>query len=920
MGIFGSSKKTYVSSVLYNLSGDITKRPLYKTTLVASAIFNKNPLAEAITNGYLKGGAMRLRSYERWARTQGYRDFLNYEASTMPAIVEIDAEKVLQYINHEPTEALELVSHDIGAGNYEFWVEQYMFAHYPDVISDESAEWTYDFNEKTNVIRIALPGGNLATNTNVVSFSPENYDPTAQYLYIYFRRNKSGEVVKVTPGDWTDMFDWDMYPDTFSWDLVTDNTVTTPITYTVMVETTQSFSDGRPSIVTNSSYEDTIPREDFSRVYERIVFIGSKESDSTDVLMNQKQTMTQEQITNTEPYTDSNVSNDTIEGGVLRTTISFEQKLRPVMARRYKVDKENSIALSLGMPEVFIYRQGDGIAELDAMFGTPAEIERGYYPPIPIRIDNEFVRDTRPEMYEWTKKAFKRAFASKIEKLYKTLEEGDKDSDPEEVKNNLKEMDYIYLVFGVSLNTKDNSGRRYIYEYFKYLSDSYGDETNLPSFQAQWEAAERSNNEFRQWVADQGRFEPADNGLAGAPPTIPYPKIPKRSVYLRAADGYNIELSWGFITEKTIYGKYKPTAKVGDVFIDPAGFVNLEGKSLTDDEKEAYATGAKLFLISHSLNTIKISYQHSANQFTQLTVVNPNYKNTIYQGKATDTNGYEGLVLDDPTEDSDFMVPLYEPIYRSMPITHATQMVQVSGYAIINCYKIVKKKWYQTGIFQIVVIIVVAVISYFFPPAAGTAGGILGTNVAVGTAILGATASAMVIAIVGSIVNSIAAMIVASIISMAANEIIGGKLGVLISTIFSAWAASGFSFNNLANSMSSMFNNMSSAASLLKLTSTALDVGSLVMKLQGADIMSGIDEIQANVDRAQEISALYNDTFANNTIITPEMIRANSEAFRLEPLDSFLSRTLMTGTDIVETTHSMISDFVSINLQLPNLT
>ncbi len=75
---------------------------------------------------------------------------------------------------------------------------------------------------------------------------------------------------------------------------------------------------------------------------------------------------------------------------------------------------------------------------------------------------------------------------------------------------------------------------------------------------------------------------------------------------------------------------------------------------------------------------------------------------------------------------------------------------------------------------------------------------------------------------------------------------------------------------------------------------------------------------------SQEIDKLFqelggNDLFFNSLGLTDtgNQIKSEINTYLPETLNGFIGRTLMTGSDIVELSFLMITDYANINLQLP---
>src|SRR5690606_22369136 len=60
---------------------------------------------------------------------------------------------------------------------------------------------------------------------------------------------------------------------------------------------------------------------------------------------------------------------------------------------------------------------------------------------------------------------------------------------------NVEDIDYASVVFGVSLNTKDNASKKYIYKFLQYLMN-LPDEETLAKAKAQYEKAQADWDKF----------------------------------------------------------------------------------------------------------------------------------------------------------------------------------------------------------------------------------------------------------------------------------------------------------------------------------------------------------------------------------------------------------------------------------------
>jgi hypothetical protein len=183
---------------------------------------------------------------------------------------------------------------------------------------------------------------------------------------------------------------------------------------------------------------------------------------------------------------------------------------------------------------------------------------------------------------------------------------------------------------------------------------------------------------------------------------------------------------------------------------------------------------ARLFSTIKPTQYVVINWQVDLTTWKKITIHDLTYKNFIYGSLAVIYTGKEAV---ESTEESGFIIPLHEGIYKSMGRKHNTQMATACCFLVFNSYLEVKQKWYQTKLFKVLLIVVIVVITIIAPPAGGAA-----TKAAMATGeFLGLSGTAALIA--GFIVNFVAAAIVTNLIMKAATHVFGVKIGTIIGTI-----------------------------------------------------------------------------------------------------------------------------------------
>ena len=829
MGIFGSRKKTYVSSVVYNMAGDEMKRPNFMKTMMFSNVLNPQPsLSNAIVGSYIEGPGMRFRKFAQWARRTEYNDTIGLVTGNIQTGNNIDQEALIDELPVSPGSTANLQSVNIGEADYTFWTDQYIAENFPERLT---TAYTSDIDDVTNEITITW------VDTTTTSFMPVGYDPVGLYLYAVYTEAVPEVIEPPVEGDPVSLDPGDPWPDTTGWTEISEETI-----------------------------DDTT-----FTTYERETYMGqAPDRDAT--------------------YT-------------LKETMIFADN--PVLdEREYRIDTQITYHNSRSPMKVFIYKRGDGNDVLDAMF-SPNENLGAFFPFIPFRLDNKFVSPSYlPQVYEQAKKGYKKATTGKFDEMIESLEENE----------DLGDIDYAYCVFGVSLNVIENASRKYVYQFFKEIMDDFPAGGDYADWQDAWNAAHATWLLWATWSTAQ---QDEDNPLYGTPepPRTPYPVMPASS--LRVSSGsnpvmnYDMTISWSSMQETAGVGLLKPDAKRDELWFTIGASQEYE-EIIWGEEGGVWQPMPGNSIVN---DDIYLNWQVTPNSWRRLRIVGLKHRNLIYGGKSVDISAKEAL---EDGEESGFIIPLHEGVYRSMGLVDGTQMATACSFMVFNCYQVVKKKWYQTGIFAIIVIIIIVVVSIYFPPAGASAGGVLGTNVAVGTA-LGLAGTAAIV--VGAIANALAAMLLTRMITTASTALFGDKWGAIIGAIAAVIALQVGTAMANGQTFANSFSGMMRAENILRLTSAA---GNGYAQYLQASAAGYAQQTQQVLEDYKEESRKIREAWMQNIgtsrgIIDPLAI---TEAFgvTMESVNSFLQRTLMTGSDVAEMSLDMLTNFVDMTLSTELLT
>ena len=358
------------------------------------------------------------------------------------------------------------------------------------------------------------------------------------------------------------------------------------------------------------------------------------------------------------------------------------------------------------------------------------------------------------------------------------------------------------------------------------------------------------------------------------------------------------EISWSYIEKSIRSGTISPNARVGDVEI-------VMGHNIT-----AYNLGEEVAYASAGLIMRK---QVDENSIEELEIMGLQFTNWVYDGKSVVISAWDAFYKKD---EEGFIIPLNQQILRQMSLRDVTQMSFECTHLVFNCYQIVKTKWYQKGWFKIVLIIIAIIITVVTWGAAGPAAGS-----ALGAVYAGLTAvgvAALMASIITATIAVLAGMLLMKLLMPVAVELFGEKWGAVIATIVAVvtmnWASTGSMLGGLANAPLNATTIIQGTSAIVGLVG-AYQQGALQEFMKENDIALVSSEAEA---RMEEINKLTKELLDNNLdmIDIPEYLKATE--IQMESPATFLTRTLMTGSDVADVTRGLIEDFVEVNLLLPN--
>lgn len=890
MGLFSSKKITYVSSSVWNMAGDFNDRTNYLRYLLSTSyLTGSNSLAGSISDGTRYGPSYNAGMFFRWARnhySQGIPQggFIG-EGSINPASIASQITPTAGWL-------VQVAYANIGSTDFMKWAEKHVYLNIPDKIE---TNWTAQYNSNGS-ITVLFP--DMTTST----FWPDNFIDKQRYIYIRYNEVKSGSGGMVATNTESTIGPLPSEPvmtDYEEWG--TPVTKSKPYSLDVVTEVTVEYSDSTPpeydTDTVTSSTTVTVDTEPY-RKFENSFWEG----DTKYFLYNVRGLYKFPVVTST--VVEDTVVED-IGDGVTKTTttkVTTESLSTSVFEYYYTTQNFKLQVESATRDKFWFYRIGSGNGYLDSLANGTTVID-GFFPVFPLRIDNVAITDpTMAGYFPPVEKAFKKAVSGGS--IHDTLHQ--LHTNP-----NINDIDFAFMTYGVPLNTRSRDCKRYIMEFLDSMV------TMQSGTLGEFETIVANNAAWMSWYNDQvdgvysGGYDEHGDPLPPEPAPnsgVRYPSL--NSVTLRCNNypynSFNQRIEWSFIQRTVHAGRYLSLG-TGDLSLEHSGDFQLVPDTAvvtetTNGSRTDYYGGIKVPLYY-------IRYQFSDTSYIQYKIYGMEHINEVYNGVSVTTNLSQAFGDD---EESGFFFPLHYSTLKRMPVTKQNQVQLESQLLVLNCYTVVKQKWYQRGAFKIILVIASIAVAVLFPPAGGlgSSAGFLGTNAAVG-AMVGATGMAG--AIIGAAANAIAGMIVLSIVEGAVGKLLGPQFAALFSTIFMVgfssgmFTSGGFNFD---------YNIFLKAENVLKLTNAAVSAYTTTINLKTQEISKQIGELESNYkselssiqDLFQQLGGMTNGF---DPMALTEVLASTSESS-----DSFMYRTLLTGSDIAEITNGMISNLGDTTLNL----
>ncbi len=890
MGFFTQDRTVSVSSVPYNLAGDVDDRREYMKTIVIGEVLSPGDsyLGETVANSLLNGPGIVQRNAVRWSDTNFN---IGQTTSSIRNTYDVDPAVVAGEITPPPGETILVQQAFVESANFYYYAQKHIYENDPILIA---TDWTCDYDPIAEEIIIQYED----TSTEVIPLV--GYGKNQVLLIAYYESVISYEEDVVVPGTLFENISPEAaLPSTTGYVMDSDWTVTSTVSID-LTETTDvllEYTDATPDDFSTSDSVVSTSYDIETQVWIKETYAGTDGIDDRTVTVRDIRTFYR--LSKVDTTVDITVVVEDIGGGVNRTTTTTVTTEALIDTWSYRDDTQNLYSDSVPSgTQMLIYKMGSGNVVLDALSEDATSAPSEFYPFIPLRIDNVPVDDPvyAGTFYDECNDAYKRMTGEKFQAVLDDI-----DTNPD-----IADIDFAYLVFGVSLNVQDYSSRKYVYDFLKSLIPyQITSSVAYDAYIADRDAYEIAIAAYNTWFdAQSDSMDP----LYGTPaPTKPALLMPKyTTLKLNSPDvrvkSYDLRLSWITISEDTFSGVGKPGAKPGDVWME-AG---------TPDTVNILLPGNSTPL---SIETLTIYRQQDEDTYTTLTCKGLIHENHIYEGKKVSINSSQALL--DPKE-SGFIIPMHNPTMKAMSLVDSTQVSMENMFIVFNCYTVTVQPWYTVGIFQVFLAVAIAVVTVYFAPVGAVTGGILGTNAVVGSAI-GLTGTSALL--VGAAANAIAAMVLVAAITEVSTQLFGEKWGGAIGVVLGFVVMQGVTSLNTSGQLGLDWGSMMRMDNIMNLAQVGTNAYSAWVQ---GDILEIQAEMVENTEKYEQENRLIQEQmdalgFNDGLVIDPMWFTdvLETQYTTQESPQTFINRTTMVGSDMISMQFAMIYDYVEINQTLP---
>lgn len=521
-----------------------------------------------------------------------------------------------------------------------------------------------------------------------------------------------------------------------------------------------------------------------------------------------------------------------------------------------------------GPKETISYRHGGSDARLNLFLRTLTEPVSNTFPAMVLKRDNVYLDE--PGFVGTnalaSTRSYGRRFGINIDDMISRVRENPDEDD----------IDFAFIQPGTLINATNKEVVKYHFNYFNYLRLNMPD--NEPVFNA-WVAAHSypavsvtKRNKAENAPAQSIRLADPDNPTGSVDMEIAWRYI-SYSEHVGVVDEYEVECG----PQETITSRYSV-------------------KIIKSEEYDA--------------TNLYLRKALSPTTYAEICVCGLWHENYVYKGKSVQSGVWDAFNDVDGDFGSGFLIPLDYGIFLTLSPRERLQFGQECFHVIFNCYKVVKQKWYQTGIFKVILTIIsIAVVYFTWGTTSAWVSGFYNT-------VLTATSSALVATLVTGAVMAatfVGVSFVAKEVGQWAAEKWGAFWGALVQITAAVLLTKGIGSLPGMPKLTpvNLIEQVAKASSYILMGLSAYTEHSFMALQEEQEAWQ--DYLNKPDDALQQVTEMMEEMFPDLNIVQKALL-PNPES-----LDEFLGRTLTTTDGLTGRLLMPITDMVELTLT-PRLT
>lgn len=497
-------------------------------------------------------------------------------------------------------------------------------------------------------------------------------------------------------------------------------------------------------------------------------------------------------------------------------------------------------------------------------------------PVVPIRYNNQTLvgENAQGELYETGKKMMKRIGVD-IDELGASLEENP----------DIAEIDHAYVMFGISLQTTDNTAIQYLVEFFDHVADRAA-VSMMDHVDSQMDEGAAQQNIFSVYGSASpgpGHTVEGSEWVDADGDTIQSTTIGSNHVTTLTEHGLNLSISYSYIQSDIV-----------------AGSIGEKGTATMEKTLQPRTRPPRInpFSVPQDTSVLTLKLQITDNAYKRIIVKDLVHRNYVYGYRAVTTTLTD--VIEEP-EDENFVIPIHYGVASRLPVLLKNQLYTQAVVMVVNSVVHQKVRWYERNFFKMIVMVVAIVIAVWSGQVWVAK---LGKAVAAGTA-----------AVMGFLLKTI----LISVVITVGFEFVAKQIGPELAAIIGLVVAAATIIYNPAGSFQMMGQAIPTSQAVLACSNALIAGAQKQIQHEIDDVTREMEDFTADAEAKMKKLEAAQELLEVEELLPFDLLEAQTQKFIQPPTDSpsqFYDLTIHTG-NIGALVLEMIPNYHDIALKLP---